>query len=513
MNKKIRLWSWLAPIFIFVFFSTEALATDWYAAPNGASSNNGTIGSAWDLQTALNGAAGKIKAGDTLLLRGGVYTGLFQSNLSGTASQLITVRSYLNEWAIIDGAPFVNDTDVTLQVNGSNTIYRDFEVTNTNTDRPVQFPYRPATVNVYGASTKFINLLVHDGGQGFGFWTPAQNSEIYGCIIYNNGGEDRDHGIYTQNDSTSKIIRDNIIFNSYGYGIHAYGSGTLPLANYTFQGNIFVNDSVLIGNRPVQNLVFRDNNQYGGRTDIGYTSSSNNQALVENNWFASELVRFGGWKNAQVKNNKFWKVYDPVGGLVNLTYYQGYSTTDYTFSGNTHYQFDPHEYNDYYVAFPTGAYGYKFNNTLGGPPADGFWQNDLGYDLDGTYVVSSTARPSGTEIFIRPNLYDPERATIVIYNWNKLAAVNLNLTGVAQLQVGDKYQIRNALNYKTQSVVGSFTGTPVSLSMNTWSVVTPIGSVPELSDRPSPFPDFGVFVISKVKDAVAPGAPSSFRVQ
>src|SRR5205814_2514127 len=57
----------------------------------------------------------------------------------------------------------------------------------------------------------------------------AQNIEIYGWIIYNGGHKNSvrsdGHGIYVKNDGLgTKIARDNVIFNMFGYGIHAFSA-------------------------------------------------------------------------------------------------------------------------------------------------------------------------------------------------------------------------------------------------------------------------------------------------
>lgn len=81
--------------------------SEYYASTNGTSGGAGTIGSPWDLATAL--ANGSQTAGDTLWLRGGTYTGKYTSTLNGGS-----VRSYCyalagglvenpSEWAVIDG--------------------------------------------------------------------------------------------------------------------------------------------------------------------------------------------------------------------------------------------------------------------------------------------------------------------------------------------------------------------------------------------------------------------------
>ena len=43
---------------------------------------------------------------------------------------------------------------------------------------------------------KLIDLVIHDTSQGISFWIDAVDSEIHGCLIYDNGWKapDRGHG-------------------------------------------------------------------------------------------------------------------------------------------------------------------------------------------------------------------------------------------------------------------------------------------------------------------------------
>src|SRR5690348_15982038 len=81
-----------------------AQAADWYAAPNGSSSGNGSIASPWDLRTALHGGRGAIQPGDTLYLRGGTHAAKSYSELQGTAASPIIVKPYSGEAVRLDGA-------------------------------------------------------------------------------------------------------------------------------------------------------------------------------------------------------------------------------------------------------------------------------------------------------------------------------------------------------------------------------------------------------------------------
>ncbi len=53
------------------------------------------------------------------------------------------------------------------------------------------------------------------------------------------GGPDHGHGhgIYAQNETGTRRIVDNIVFDRFGHGIHAYGSSRAPLNNFDLEGN------------------------------------------------------------------------------------------------------------------------------------------------------------------------------------------------------------------------------------------------------------------------------------
>jgi hypothetical protein len=65
-----------------LFLAAVALsAADFYVSPSGSASGSGSIGSPWDLQTALDQPTA-VHPGDTIWLRVGTYTGNYVSHLS-----------------------------------------------------------------------------------------------------------------------------------------------------------------------------------------------------------------------------------------------------------------------------------------------------------------------------------------------------------------------------------------------------------------------------------------------
>src|SRR5260370_10976844 len=154
--------------------SPLATASIFFIAPWGTPLGDGTSDHPLDLATTLSSRS-SAKPGDTLILLGGTYHGAFVSTLTGAENNPIIVRQAPRARATIDG---------NLTVQGAWATYWGLEVTNSDRDRSKS---RPTAVNFLGPHTKFINMIVHGGGNGFRVWTPAVASEIDAGILYRNG--------------------------------------------------------------------------------------------------------------------------------------------------------------------------------------------------------------------------------------------------------------------------------------------------------------------------------------
>ena len=188
------------------------------------STNDGSQGSPLDLATALS-ARDATPPGSAIWLRGGTYRGAFTSRLDGRADARIVVRASGGRACRAGLRGRARGT--VLTVLGSYTTFQDFEVTCSTPSRVD--PGRPGEPNgIYANESRnisFINLIVHDmPGQGLGIWSESMDAEVYGTIVYYNGTNRFDHGLYTQNATGTKRIEDNILFGQASHGIHAYGS-------------------------------------------------------------------------------------------------------------------------------------------------------------------------------------------------------------------------------------------------------------------------------------------------
>lgn len=427
-----------------------------YVSPTGKPEGSGSWNSPWDLQTALNQSGG-IQPGDTIWLRGGTYAGTFQGRLYGTSAAPIIVRQYPGERAILDGG---NSNGAPIFVaKGSYAWYWGFEVMSSDPTRTTSetgssplLIGRGEGVLVDQSSPhpglKFINMIVHDTRQGISFWKEAPDSEIYGCLIYNNGWEAPDrghgHGIYAQNQTGTKKIIDNILFSGYSHGIHAYGSGSAYLDNIAMEGNTTFN----AGNLSVS----------GGRNLLLGGGSVAHNPIVSNNYM---------YRPASGSSSDFNLGYS--GGCANATVNGNYIANGTEFVN----------------CLPAAATGNTFYGSI-----SGFAQSQY---TGNTYYSN---RPSDVKVFIRPNAYEAGRANITIYNWDGVSFMNVDVSNV--LFVGDGYEIRNAQDFFGAPVLsGIYSGAALTLPLTGLSIAPPVGrTAPAASGT-----EFNAFVLLTTSEA------------
>jgi hypothetical protein len=432
----------------------------WYVAPAGSSGASGQVGAPWSLAYALGGAAGQIQPGDTVWLRGGTYRGAFRSSLTGTASQPIIVRQYPGERATLDNAGTGNSG---LEANGAYTWFWGFEVMNS---QPASGG--PIGVNGFGTELKFINLVIHDAADtGLGFWAPAVGGEVYGCLIYHNGKDSNlDHGIYSQNASGVKRFADNAIFDNLAFGIHVYGSDAAQLKGYMIEGNtsfqngpagsaapnILVGGGAVASNITVRNNVFYHSVHSSGNAWIGYEANNQDLNLTGNRIYGGfTALRLWHWASGTVSQNRIWTPnYYPVNSLGSLS--------GFNWASNTWFR------------DPTVAAWSRDNVAM----TWAGWKTATG---KGSSDVSAGNTPTGQEVVVRANQYEPGRGLITVITWTGATSASVDLSGV--LRVGQGYEVRRARNlYGSAVSSGTYTGGLVSLPVSAFDVfvVVPLTS-------------------------------------
>ena len=474
--------------------SSTGVHAGYYASPAGSSGGDGSVARPWDLTTALNGGNGKVQPGDTIWLRGGTYTSAINTTVAGTATAPIVVRQYPGERAILDANGGTSGTtrgDFFI-VSGSYVTFWGFEVMDSDPNRLTST--RPNLVIANASHLKFINLIVHDGGIGFYTYPEQTDIEINGCLIYNNGWQQPDfgngHGIYAKSAAGPVYLRDNIVFNQFGYGIHIYANaGSGGVNNIHVEGNVSFNNGAVdadpvnspnanilygggdpaTGGSLADNMTFFSPNVGVHNLVLGYSSTANIDLAVQNTYAVGgqAVYELGSWQSlAMSGNSAFGSASNPV----NLRFA---ATSGFQFSGNRYYR-DP----------ATQAWLYN-----GGRYSFSGWQQATGV---GATDLAQAANPTQPQVFVRPSRYEAGRSNVIIYNWTRQASVAVALSGV--LPVGARYEIRNVQDFfGTPVVSGTYGGGTVSIPMSGVTAVQPIGGAPTAPPRTGP--DFDAFVV------------------
>lgn len=472
-------------------------ASDLFVAPGGTPAGPGTPSLPYDLTTALSGAVGR--PGDTFWLRGGNYSvGHVDTIVQGSPGRPITFRGVTGERARIDGT-------LTLYQSTGFVVFRDFELFSSNSNRvssQVNAGFNPTDISIipglacYVPNVSFINLLVHDQTRhGIYLNQDTAGNLVYGCILYDNGWVAPDnaegHGIYSQGNTGTRTLQNNIAFNNSGANFHIYeNTNGGSLQGMTLDGNVAFNAGAIQNVRTYRDwlvgvdlpaayadrIVFQNNLGYEARGGNSYLEvqigrdSTNGSLVLANNYMPLGL-QMSNWRNATVTGNLFAP--KPTTYVVNLN--ETLTDLDADWDENT------------YVCDPTGGQvlfnqqGYSFSG----------WQAATGFDSDSTFVMGDL---HGTKVFVVPNRFEMGRAMIVIYNWDNLNMVSANVASV--LPMNSAFEVRNVQDFFAPPVLtGVYHGQLLQLPMANLTVASPNG---QLLTPPPTGPTFNVFLVRRI---------------
>lgn len=570
---------------------------DYFASPTGLSSNNGSEGEPWDLQTALtNGSHG---SADTTWLRGnaGSYVGRFRSTLNAGV-----VRSYPGEWAVIDAhktttlngainssqtnvtlastaglvdgntigidleimyiTSVVNSTQITvvrawggtmggaqshsngatvlwtgsaLSVLGNTTTYRNFEVKSSylirdyNIDGPQNHDQFYAIVRGGAISSfssngnNYINLLMHDNGNGFFIGSSTSNTLIYGCVIFNIGAYHRYNGqadgeiigaglgVYLENASGYSRCYNNVIVNSYASCGKGYGQ-TGPYVGGDIKRNIFANAGSPLGavravDSRTWNFLYGPNDQ---QSPTGTFSENHSWQLAGSSGGSALTFGYNSGIGVGTLNDNYL-----IGGpetleLANVTTISGSGNKIYNSDGLYVKTFDiaagSFNNNTYYDSDGRNVFGVSGVGNLSFES----WQSETGFDAGSS--ETGTIQPDSVHVI--PNEYDIGRANIAIYAPSGATSINVDLatTGLVHNQA---YEIKNAFNWYGSNVatgVYDENDTVISVTLNTAAatVAEPTGNGYTPTTTAPNF--IALVVMPGAVDASAPGSPTNLQI-
>lgn len=474
-------------------------ARHYVVAPDGKPENAGTKEAPWNIESVF-AAKQKVAPGDVVWLRGSVYgrggDQSFTCALPATAEKPIIVRQYPWERATINGG---------LELAGSHTWLWGVEISNTSPQRKggakpgdTSTPLRPG-VGIRGPGNRGINLIIHDSGHSSpGFWTPVgDGGELHGCILWANGaypeGTYPAGSMYAQNREGTRFITDTISFRNFTIGVFCGSSGGAAIDGFHIEGNIafdhpqwnvflHAKSVPMQRNRIVSNYLYsRRDDTHKSSMQLGYWEIDNEAIEVRDN----VIVMGSGDGSDREFFMKRWK---------------GITLTNNTLVGPKWLaNFEPSKSEagqrvwDHNRYFGGAGTGFKFGVEAGDFKA---WKKVSGFDVHSTF---SPDYPTGVQVFVRANKYEPGRGHVVAYNWDKRPVIQADVRAI--LQKGEAFEVRDAQNYFGKPVLtGICDGKPLALPMNLTQVAQPLGEVPHIRERFNhTAPEFAVFVVLKAR--------------
>ncbi|MFT8342204.1 choice-of-anchor Q domain-containing protein [Clostridium beijerinckii] len=274
--KKIKFLAILCMFTSAIFFMHNNIAkadsgTYYVSSTNGNDNNNGSIDSPWKT---IQKAANTVKAGDTVVVRGGTYKEKLTMKTSGTANAYITFKNYEGETPIIDGSGQSASSDdlanALVLINDKSYIkVIGFNVTN----YVVTNEYVPSGIRVTGAS-KNVEI---------------RNCKVYGIkTTYSGSNEDRNaHAIAIHGTNGNSSLDGLIIDNCEVYGCVLGQSESVVL-----NGNVT--------NFEVTNNKIHDNDNIG-IDFIGYEGTASSNDYVRNGKCSGNQV----WNISSTKNKTY----------------------------------------------------------------------------------------------------------------------------------------------------------------------------------------------------------------
>ncbi len=213
-----------------------------HVATTGSDSAAGTEAAPW---RTVQKALGVLRAGETVMVHGGVYSQNLTLSRAGTAAAPITVRNAPGEAAVLRPASGSGD-DIPLQIGNGAAFVRFYGLT-------FERATGSSTANVYAwgnaHDVEISGCEIRDSQrQGFFSEKTVSRIHIIGCTFRGNGGSgpvQQDHNVYVQ--GSHNAVLGNLLTGAVnGFGVQVYPSSDHALiAGNTITGNF--RDGIVIG--------------------------------------------------------------------------------------------------------------------------------------------------------------------------------------------------------------------------------------------------------------------------
>lgn len=329
----------------------------YYVAANGSESNKGTIDAPF--QT-INTALSRAIPGDTVMVRGGVYSEKVVFPKSGVMDKYITLKAYPGEHPVIDGGAFaVNGREALITISNAKFIMVEgFEVRNfktaTGDPKGIMVEAGSDYITIKNNTVSGIDYTQRplNGGANAILVIGNTSDPVKNITVTGNTIHDCKTG-YSENLTINGYVdgftvSNNTIYNAENIGIDAaggYAANANPALNYARNGvisgntlyNIESSRGPLGGHGAIgiyidggRNVIVERNRVFATDRGIGAVSETNNfptdhvtirNNLVYNCWCAGIYMggylnyTGGGTSNSAIVNNTLYNNNRVLGAL------------------------------------------------------------------------------------------------------------------------------------------------------------------------------------------------------
>jgi parallel beta-helix repeat protein len=249
----------IVPSIFLSLVSSSAPGTQYFVAPNGNNAAAGTLEAPW--QT-LQHAANRVAPGDRVTVRQGNYVGFYLSR-SGTAAA--PIEFFAEPGVLINQRNATTPDGINLE-RASHIIIDGFAVNG----------MPRAGVRSVGVPSDFAEFVTVRNVQASnnGTWG-IFTGHVDDLLIESNRtwGSIDEHGIYVSNSGDRPVIRNNVIYDNHGSGIHMNG-------DLSQGGDGIISGALVSGNVIYNNAKF-DGTSLGGGSGINMDGVQNSR--IENN--------------------------------------------------------------------------------------------------------------------------------------------------------------------------------------------------------------------------------------
>jgi parallel beta-helix repeat protein len=253
----------------------------YFVAKNGDDLNDGSEAHPW---LTITKAVNTLVAGDTVYIRAGTYSEIVRIKNSGTAGNVIAIKGYPGEEAIIDGKSFPGWYGV-LSIQGKEYIsIENLEIRNNDQGWGVLVEN---SGTIAASNITLLNLKVHDAaGETIQIRGIAHDILVENCTVYNGLGDYSGIDIYTypvegENRPHHITVKGCTAYNFNLHGFPGAGIGSEQADDLTIINNTIYNSQLGIDIGSGDRNFIANNLVYSCETGIALSSNENSE--VKNN--------------------------------------------------------------------------------------------------------------------------------------------------------------------------------------------------------------------------------------